>query len=129
MKMLLSFAHAQEAVGQAPLDSASFNLVPFILIVAVFYFFMIRPQAKKLKNHQEMLQRLSRNSKVVTAGGIVGKVVKVHEEDNLLEVEIAKDVVVTVQRSTITALVEDEKNAGKETAETAKGKPAKKAKK
>jgi preprotein translocase subunit YajC len=80
------------------------SLVPLILIFAIMYFLLIRPQQKKLKEHQEMVAALRRGDQVVTQGGMIGKVTKV-KDDNELEVEIASGVVVRVVRSTITQVL------------------------
>ena len=78
--------------------------VPMILIFGIMYFLMIRPQQKKLKEHQTMLEGLRRGDQVVTQGGIIGKVSKV-KEDGEIELEIAENVKVRVVRSTIATVV------------------------
>ncbi len=80
--------------------SAFGQLIPLLLIIAIMYFLLIRPQQKKLKQHQAMVAALRRGDQVITQGGIVGKVTKVRE-GNEIEVEIAPDVRVRVVRSTI----------------------------
>lgn len=96
--MFISEAHAQ-ALGGGTGDSLM-GLLPFVLIFVVFYFLLIRPQQKRAKEHKAMVEGLKRGDKVVTAGGIVAKVSKVID-DNEVEVEIARDVKVRVMRSTI----------------------------
>jgi len=76
------------------------GLLPFVLIFVVFYFLLIRPQQKRAKEHKSMVEALKCGDKVVTSGGIVGKVSKV-VDDQYVEVEIASDVKVKVVRSTI----------------------------
>lgn len=76
------------------------QFVPLILIFAIMYFLLIRPQQKKVKEHQAMVAALRRGDQVVTQGGIVGKVVKV-KEDGEIEVEIAEGVKVRVIQHTI----------------------------
>ena len=71
--------------------SAIAQFVPLILIFAIMYFLLIRPQQKKMKEHQNMVAALRRGDQVVTQGGLIGKVVKV-KEDNELEVEMAEGV-------------------------------------
>ncbi len=80
------------------------QFIPLILIFAIMYFLLIRPQQKKMKEHQAMVDALSRGDQVVTQGGLIGKVSKV-KEDNELEVEIADGVKVRVVRSTITQVL------------------------
>ena len=81
------------------------SLIPLILIFGIMYFLLIRPQQKKLKVHQAMITALRRGDQVVTAGGLIGKVTKVKDEGNEVEVEIATGVNVRVVRSTITSVV------------------------
>ena len=76
------------------------QLVPLILIFAIMYFLLIRPQQKKAKEHRAMVKALRRGDQVVTQGGVFGKVAKVKDE-NELEVEIADGVKVRVVQSTI----------------------------
>ncbi|MEM8655259.1 MAG: preprotein translocase subunit YajC [Pseudomonadota bacterium] len=76
------------------------QFVPLILIFAIMYFLLIRPQQKKVKEHQAMVEALRRGDQVVTQGGLIGKVSKV-KEDNEVEVELAEGVKVRVVKSTI----------------------------
>ena len=71
------------------------QFVPLILIFAIMYFLLIRPQQKKVKEHKAMVEGLRRGDQVVTAGGLIGKVVKV-KDDGELEVELAENVKVRV---------------------------------
>ena len=80
------------------------GIVPFILIFGIMYFLLIRPQQKKVKEHQEMVAALRRGDQVVTQGGVIGKVSKV-KDDNEVEIEIATGVSVRVVRSTITQVI------------------------
>lgn len=99
--MLISPAYAQAA---SPGGGDFFiSLLPLILIFAVFYFLLIRPQQRKVKEHRAMVEALKRGDQVLTSGGIFGKVTKV--EEHTVNVEIAKDVTVQVQRSTIADVV------------------------
>ena len=77
------------------------SFIPLILIFAIMWFFLIRPQQKKLKEHQKMVAALRRGDQVITQGGVIGKVVKVRDDSNESEVEIAQGVNVRVVRSTI----------------------------
>jgi preprotein translocase subunit YajC len=76
-------------------------LAPLVLIFVVFYFLLIRPQQKRAKEHKELLAKIQRNDRVVTTGGLIGKVAKVHDERDELEVDIAEGVRVHVRRSMI----------------------------
>ncbi|MFT6076282.1 MAG: preprotein translocase subunit YajC [Yoonia sp.] len=81
------------------------DLIMLLLIFGIMYFLLIRPQQKKLKQHTAMLEGLRRGDQIITQGGIVGKVVKVKDEANEVEVEIAKGVIVRVVKSTITTVM------------------------
>jgi preprotein translocase subunit YajC len=94
--MFATPAYAQAAGGA----SAFTSFVPLILIFAIMYFLLIRPQQKKAKEHTNMVKALRRGDQVVTAGGLIGKVVKV-KESNEVELEIATGVKVRVVQSTI----------------------------
>ncbi|MDF1801518.1 preprotein translocase subunit YajC [Thalassovita sp.] len=80
-----------DAIGQ---------FLPLILIFAIMYFLLIRPQQKKVKEHQNMVTALRRGDQVVTQGGVIAKVSKV-KDDNEVEIEIADGVKVRVVKSTI----------------------------
>ena len=96
--MFVTPAFAQAAPGGAAGALTSF--VPLILIFAIMYFLLIRPQQKKMKEHKAMVEALRRGDQVLTQGGIIGKVTKVNE-DGTAEVEIAEGVKVKVLRHTI----------------------------
>ena len=76
------------------------SFIPIILIFVIMYFLLIRPQQKKIKEHKNMVESLRRGDQVLTQGGIIGKITKVKEGEEI-EVELAKDVKVSVIRSTI----------------------------
>ena len=97
--MFITPAYAQAAGAPAMGDFFSM-IVPLAMIMVVFYFLLIRPQQRKVKEHQEMLGKVARGDTIVTSGGLVGKVRKVIDEREL-EVEIAENVKVRVVRSGI----------------------------
>ena len=76
------------------------QFVPLILIFAIMYFLLIRPQQKKMKEHQAMIEAVRRNDIVVTQGGLIGKVVKV-KDDNEVEIELSEGVKVRAVKSTL----------------------------
>jgi preprotein translocase subunit YajC len=124
LSFLISPAYAQSAAGGAGFDPM--QLAPFILIFVVFYFMLIRPQQQKAKKHRELLATIRRGDKVVTAGGIVGKVFKVVDDLEVM-VEIADGVVVRVVRQTLTDVLsktEPAAGGGDTAAEAPKAKPA-----
>ncbi|MCB8822108.1 preprotein translocase subunit YajC [Microvirga rosea] len=81
--------------------SLATNLVPFILIFVIMWFLIIRPQQRRVREHQEMIKNVRRGDTVVTSGGIVGKVTRVIEDTSDIEVEIADGVKVKVARANI----------------------------
>ena len=94
---MTGFAYAQAA--QDTFGMLNSLLIPTMLIIGIMYFLMIRPQQKRLKEHQAMVAAVRRGDTVVTSGGIIGKVAKVDE--NELQVEIADGVKIKVVRSTV----------------------------
>lgn len=92
-------AYAQAAQSQSPL----LTFLPLVAIFVIFYFLIIRPQNKKQKEHREMVGALATGDEVVTAGGVLGKVTAVGEQ--FLDVEIANNVTIKVQRHTVAAVL------------------------
>ncbi len=95
--LLASPAYAESAAA-APSPIASF--LPIILIIGIFYLLIIRPQSKKFKEHQAMIAAVAKGDKVVTGGGVHGKVTKV-SDDGTVTVEIAAGTEVIVEKSTV----------------------------
>ena len=77
-------------------------MVPLILIFVIFYFLLILPQRKKQRQHQQMIKETKKGDKIVTSGGIYGTITRVKQ--NYVEVEIASQIIVKLQRSSITKL-------------------------
>jgi preprotein translocase subunit YajC len=102
MEWLISSAAAQ-ATGIAAPGNALMQMAPLVLIFVVFYFLLIRPQAKRAKEHKALIASLSAGDEVVTGGGILGKVTEVSEQ--FLVVEVAEGVRVKVQRHTVTQVL------------------------
>jgi preprotein translocase subunit YajC len=96
--MLISPAYAQ-GLGLGG-DNMLVSLLPFILIFVIMYFLILRPQQKRVKMHQEMVKNLRRGDTVVTSGGLIGKVSKV-VDDEQIEVEIGEGVKVRQARQMI----------------------------
>ena len=102
--MLISNAYAQAAdAGQAVAAGGLTSFLPFILMIGVLYFLMIRPQMKRAKEHRGMVDALAKGDEVITGGGIAGKVTEV--SDNFVQVEIAANTVVAVQKQAISAVL------------------------
>ena len=101
---MLGIAYAMGQSGGATPQGGAFGmLVPFLLIFLVMYFLMIRPQQKKAKEHQQMIQNLKKGDKIITGGGIHGRVTGT--DDTTLTVEIADKVRVKVNRGNVLGVV------------------------
>lgn len=96
--MWIDPAYAQDLGGDGGAGLTS--LLPLVLIFVVFYFLLIRPQQKKMKEHRNMVSNVRRGDKIVTGGGLIGKVTKV-VSDTEVQVELAEGVKVQVVRGTI----------------------------
>ena len=107
--MLITPAYAQAAGGDA--TSMLTSLLPFALIFVIMYFLILRPQQKRVKDHAEMVKNLRRGDTIVTSGGLVGKVTKVVDDDQV-ELEIGDGIRIRQMRQMITTV-------------RAKGEPAK----
>lgn len=115
--MFVSTAYAQTAAPAAGGDMIV-QFLPLILIFVVFYFLLIRPQQKKMKEHKAMLSAIRRGDRVVTGGGIIGVVNKVGPDDELT-VEIAENVRVRCVRSTVNLVLAKTEPASGKPGETA----------
>lgn len=115
---MMTPAFAQSAAAAQP--GIFEMLMPFILIAVVFYFLLIRPQQKRLKEHRAMIGAIKRGDTVVTAGGLIGKVVRISDDSDEVELDLGNDVKVRALRSTLSDV------RGK-TQPQAAAKPAKKA--
>ena len=100
------FVTAAFAQGSNPLggDSLLVTMLPFVLIFVIMYFLILRPQQKRVKAHQELVKNVRRGDTVVTNGGLVGRVTKVID-DNEIEIELSDDVRVRQMRGMITSLL------------------------
>ena len=102
--MFVTAAYAQTAGAAGGAGSAVASFLPLILIFGIMYMLLIRPQQKTMKDLKAMVEAVRRGDQVLTAGGIIGKVVKVGD-DNVLEIEIAEGVKVKVVKHTITQVM------------------------
>jgi len=102
LELLVSSAHAQAAPGAA--EPSPFSpLIMIAVFFAVMYFMMIRPQSKRAKEHREMLAQLAKGDEVLAAGGLLGRVVELG--DAFVSIELAQNLVVKVQKPSITAVL------------------------
>lgn len=115
--MFTTPAFAQGLFGGAGDGGMLMSLLPFVLIFVIMYFLILRPQQKRVKTHQEMVKNVRRGDTVVTNGGLIGKVTKVIDDDQI-EIEIADGVRIRQMRQMVTDVrakgepVKDEAAAG-----------------
>lgn len=100
--MFATAAYAQAAGGTG--GGGFTSLIPLILIFVIMYFLMIRPQQKRMKEHRAMVAALRKGDQIVTGGGLIGKVTKVGD-NNEIEVEIAQGIKVKVVQSTVQSVM------------------------
>ena len=101
MSFLINDAHAQAA--GAPAGGGLLTFLPLVLMLVVFYFLMIRPQQKRMKEHREMVSALKKGDEVLTNGGLGGTITKVG--DAYLSMRVADNVEVNVQKTAVSALL------------------------
>ena len=121
---MISSAFAQSAAGGAGGFSLQ-GLLPFVLIFIIFYFLLIRPQQKRVKQHKLMVESLKRGNKVLTAGGILGVVTKAIDGSETVSVEISSGVTVELARQMISEVRGEEKIKAKAVENRAKPKSKK----
>ena len=100
--MFISPAYAQTAGGPGGGQAALMQFLPLVFIFVIFYFLMIRPQQRRMKEHRAMIDAVKKGDTVVTAGGLIGKVTRV--QDSEVEVEVAPNVKVRVVKSTLSSV-------------------------
>jgi preprotein translocase subunit YajC len=108
----ITSAFAQDAATTAAKQpSLIASMAPLLLIFVVFYFFIIRPQQRKLRDHQSLLNAISKGDQVVTTGGIFGSVARLEDAENLLELEIADKVRIKIRKEAIAEVLTQKKAA------------------
>lgn len=111
--MFITPAFAQGAPAGGGAD-VLFQMAPFLLIFVIMYFLILRPQQKRVKEHQAMVKALRKGDTVITSGGVVGKVTKV-VDDNEVEIQIADNVRIRQMRS----MIQEVRSKGEPVSETA----------
>nr|VFK41085.1 MAG: protein translocase subunit yajC [Candidatus Kentron sp. SD]VFK46838.1 MAG: protein translocase subunit yajC [Candidatus Kentron sp. SD]VFK79142.1 MAG: protein translocase subunit yajC [Candidatus Kentron sp. SD] len=119
MNFFVEVAHAEAAPAGAQTDAGFVTFLPMILLFALLWFLLIRPQQKRAKEHKNMVGALSKDDEVVTSGGVLGRIT--HLNDNFVTLEVAENVGVTVQRHAVTSLM-PKGTIKTETESSAKGK-------
>ncbi len=102
-----SFADTAEATASAAPQAGFVNFIPLILVFAVFYFLLIRPQQKKIKEHQNTLGQLKNGDKVQTSSGIFGTVISINDKENIVDLEIAQNTTVKILKQSISSVIQD----------------------
>jgi preprotein translocase subunit YajC len=99
-----------EAAPQAQQPSAFASFLPFILMFVILYFLIIRPQKKKQKEHQNMLDNIQINDKVITNGGIIGKVVNIKNDKNtyMIRIDDTTNTKIELQKSAVAGILKNE---------------------
>ncbi len=103
--MLVNMANAAEQAAGFSKSGLYETFVPFILIFIIFYFLLIRPEKKRQNSHKQMLSELKKGQKVITSGGMIGKISSITDE--IVKLEIAENVEIEVMKATIATLVEN----------------------
>jgi len=103
MSFFISDAHAQAAGGA---QGGGFEMIIMLLVFGlIFYFLLYRPQAKRVKEHKNLVSSLSKGDEVLTQGGIVGKIIKVSEEKDFIEISLNESNNIVVQKAAVTAVL------------------------
>ena len=106
-----AFGGGQPAQPGAESPSMLVTMFPFVLMFVILYLLIIRPQQKKQKDHQRMIDELKKGDRVVTSGGVHGTITGIKDKEDILVVQVAKDVQIEVSRGSISRVAE--RKAGK----------------
>ena len=110
--LFITSAFAQEAAATASKQGSMLaGIAPLILIMAVFYLLIIRPQNKRAKEHLHMLKALNKGDQVITSGGIFGEIIKVDNDKNLVFIQIADDVKIKIKQESIIEVIKPQTSA------------------
>ena len=104
MSLFISTAHAQAAGGSA--QGGGFEMLIMLAVFGlIFYFLLYRPQAKRVKEHKNLVSPLSKGDEVLTQGGLVGKITKVTEDKDFIEIALNESNEIIIQKSAVTAML------------------------
>jgi preprotein translocase subunit YajC len=104
MSLFISTAHAQAAGGSA--QGGGFEMLIMLAVFGlIFYFLLYRPQAKRVKEHKNLVSSLSKGDEVLTQGGLVGKITKVSEDKDFIEIALNESNEIIIQKSAVTAML------------------------
>lgn len=102
MSLFISNAHAS---GAQPGAAGPDMLIMLVIFGLIFYFMIYRPQAKRVKEHKNLVSSLSKGDEVLTAGGLIGKITKVSDDNDFIKVELAEGTEVMVQKGSINSVL------------------------
>ncbi|MDN2663129.1 preprotein translocase subunit YajC [Psychromonas sp. B3M02] len=104
MSLFISQAHA--AAEGAPADGGGMQMI-FMLVVfaAIFYFMIYRPQARRTKEHKNLMESISKNDEILTTGGLIGRVAKISAESEYVQIELNENNTIVIKRDFITAVL------------------------
>jgi preprotein translocase subunit YajC len=111
---LINTLHAQEDSTPQKSQISIASFVPLVLIFFVFYWLIIRPQNKKFKEHQQMVNNLKVGTKIITNSGIYGIIKDINQNENIIDLEIANSVVIKIQKNSIGEIFTNKKEDSKE---------------
>jgi preprotein translocase subunit YajC len=123
LSLIIIFASSSSVFAQdgaASPQGGFTSFIPLILIFVIFYFLLIRPQQKKAKVHQAMVNDLKIGNDVCTSSGIFGKIKKIDDKENIVDLEISKDVVVRILKASVNQVLDSKKLAKSKITKTAK---------
>lgn len=103
MSFFISDAFATAGTTAAPQADGSFSLIMIVAIFVLFYFMLIRPQSKKAKEHRDLISKLKKGDEIITAGGILAKVVSLN--DQYIKVCLAEGVEINIQKGAVTTVL------------------------
>jgi len=102
--MFISSAHAAETASMIPGGQYG-NFIMLAVFGLVFYFIIYRPQAKRVKEHKTLMSSMSKGDEVLSNGGIIGKIVKISEDNDFLQMEISDGLVITIKKDYVSAVL------------------------
>lgn len=104
MSFFISNAYAQEGAGQAQ-GGGMGMIVMFAIMGLIFYFMLYRPQAKRVKEHKNLVTSLGKGDEVLTQGGLVGRITKISEEKDFIEIALNDETHIVIQKTSVSALL------------------------
>lgn len=103
MSFFISQAHA--AAEGAPAESSLSFIFMMVVFAAIFYFMIYRPQARRTKDHKNLMDNIGKNDEVLTQGGLIGRVVKINAENEYVQIELNENNIIVIKKDFITAVL------------------------